>query len=476
MAKRFFSKKTLALVLVLVMCFSLASITTLAAPWDREDNNWSYAYYLGQEYLGNAAGKPVKPDPVGYGFQGVITSLTFTDDAGKTWTFHWNYEANGEWRITGQNVSKSQATAWPKVTDGKRYTGYCGNKAYEFTLSLDGKAEGWTYANDSSRHANWFFYIRFIREYIVNVYYENTTGTILYNGIRYAAQAPLVREFEFLYPNGNIIDDSEYEDGEYTDPVKLLPHDYLTDDMVAQGYEIKHATDARGNDVLTTGVTISLLGDNVLNVYCTLIPPVTEDYDIIHTYYTDDQPDGTVGGGDIQVEEGAEFDQVVDTIEKIPSYDGNDYTYSGYEIDPQNNVIVLIYDRETPEPEVTEPEVTEPEVTEPEVTEPEVTEPEVTEPEVTEPEVTEPEVTEPEVTEPEVTEPEVTEPKPTTPYVEIPDDPTPLVEIPDEDVPLADVPKTGDPMAIYLAVTALSGIGLAALGVRKKKEDSSLQG
>ena len=469
MAKKILNKKTLALVLALVMCFSLASITVLAAP--REETNWTYAYYLGQEYLGNAAGKPVKPDPVGYGFQGVITSLTFNDDAGKTWTFNWNYEANGEWRITGNNVSKSQATAWPAVTDGGRYIGYCGNKAYEFTLSLDGKAEGWTYANNSSRHANWFFYIRFIREYIVNVYYENTTGTIVYNGIRYAAQAPLVREFEFLYPNGNIIDDSEYQDGEYTDPVKLLPNDYLTDAMVAQGYEIKYATDAKGNDVLTTGVTISLLGDNILNVYCTLIPPVTQDYTILHQYYTDNQQDGTADGGNIQVEEGAEFDDVVDSIEKIPSYNGNDYTYSGYEIDPKNHVIILIYNRETPEPVVTEPEITEPEVTEPEVTEPEVTEPEVTEPEVTEPEVTEPEVTEPEVTEPEVTEPEVTEPTPTTPYVEIPDDPTPLVEIPDEDIPLADVPKTGDPMAIYLAVTALSGIGLAALGIQKKKED-----
>ena len=131
---------------------------------------------------------------------------------------------------------------------------------------------------------------------------------------------------------------------------------------------------------------------------------------------------------------------------------------------------------EVTEPEVTEPEITEPEVTEPEVTEPEVTEPEVTEPEVTEPEVTEPEVTEPEVTEPEVTEPEVTEPEVTEPEVTDPTDPVPqngddpLVEILDEDVPLANIPKTGDPMVLYGALTALSGIGLAVLGIKKKEE------
>ena len=591
MAKK--TKKTLALVLALVLCFSLANITVYAAPWgnNQTQKNWTYAYYLGQEYLGNAAGKAVKPDPVGYGFQGVITSITFEDDNGKTWTFQWNYEANGEWRITGKNVSKEDAAAFPAVTDGGRYIGYCGNKAYEFTLSLDGKADGWTYVNDSSRHANWFYYIRFIREYIVNVYYENPTGNISYNGITYAAQEPLVREFEFLYPNGNIIDDSEYEDGEYTDPVKLLPGDYLTNAMKAQGYEIKYATDAKGKDVLTSGVTISLLGDNILNVYCTLIPPATEDYTIIHEYNTEDKPDGTVHGGKVEVEEGAEFDKVVDTLDKIPTYNGKEYTYSGYEVDPENNVITLIYDREIPvydviheyntdgetdavipgdpvqtedpekeiddiekiptydgeeytyvgyeideeegtitiiydrelpqynvihvyytegredaaipsypvktddpqnavesirkipvfngntytyvdyeideenrvifinynrelpKPEVTEPEVTEPEVTEPEVTEPEVTEPEVTEPEVTEPEVTEPEVTEPEVTEPEVTEPEVTEPEVTEPEVTEPEVTEPEVTEPEVTEPEVTEPEVTEPEVTEPEVT-----------------------
>ena len=507
MAKKTYGKKILALVLVLVMCFGLVNITAIAAPWNnKEDENWTYAYYLGQEYLGNAAGKPVKPDPVGYGFQGVITSLTFTDDAGKSWTFNWSAEANGEWRITGSKVSKEKAISWPTITEGKRYIGYCGNKAYEFTLSLDGKAEGWTYANDSSRHANWFYYIRFIREYIVNVYYENETGTVTYNGITYAAQPPLVREFEFLYPNGNIIDDSEFEDGEYTDPVTLLPSHYLTAAMKAQGYEIKYATDAKGKDVLTSGVTISLLGDNILNVYCTLIPPATEDYTVIHTYYTEDVLDGKVPGTTVEVEEGADFGKVVDDIEKLPAYNGKDYTYEGYEIDPEKNTITLIYVREIPQYDVIHEYVTDgktdavipgdpiktegdPEdavdeiekiptyngeeyvYTDYEIDEENGTITIIYERETPEPEVTEPEVTEPEVTEPEVTEPEVTEPE----IVDIPDDPVPLgddplVDIPDEDVPLAEVPKTGDPMVLYSLITALSGVGLAALGFKKKEE------
>ena len=46
-----------------------------------------------------------------------------------------------------------------------------------------------------------------------------------------------------------------------------------------------------------------------------------------------------------------------------------------------------------------------------------------------------------------------------------------LVDIPDERVPLADAPKTGDAMLLYAGMTALSGVGLAGLGLKKKKED-----
>ena len=151
MAMRIFNKRTLALLLTLVMCFSSVQMAAHAAPWDNnnwgggnnwgndeDESNWSYAYYLGQEYLGNASGAAVKPDPVGYGFQGVITSITFTDDSGTPWTFTWNSTANGEWRITGNGVSKDKAAAWPDITDDKIYVGVCNGKAYTFTLGNEG--------------------------------------------------------------------------------------------------------------------------------------------------------------------------------------------------------------------------------------------------------------------------------------------------------------------------------------------------
>ena len=347
MAKKIFSKRTLALLMTLVMCFSMLQVTAYAAP-NRYNDNWSYAYYLGQEYLGNAAGAPVKPDPVGYGFQGVITSLTFQDDAGKTWTFNWSAVDNGEWRITGSGVSKEQASAFPKITQNKLYIGYCGSAAYAFTLTDDSKAAGWTYVNDSSRHANWFYYIRFIREYTVNVFYQNETGATVYKGVRYDAQAPLVRSFHFLYPNGDIIDDSEHEDGEYTDPVTLLPEEYLSAEMQAQGYEIKYATDARGRDVLSTGVTISLLGDNVLNVYCTLIPPKTETYTVVHQYYADGTLEGTHNGGSLEVPADSDFGKLVAGIQKRTTNDGKTYAYTNYSVDPAAKVITLRYDRSKP--------------------------------------------------------------------------------------------------------------------------------
>ena len=57
------------------------------------------------------------------------------------------------------------------------------------------------------------------------------------------------------------------------------------------------------------------------------------------------------------------------------------------------------------------------------------------------------------------------------PIIPTPDDPT---EIPDEDVPLANIPKTGDTSALWMALSALSGVGLAGmlfLGRNKKREE-----
>ena len=71
------------------------------------------------------------------------------------------------------------------------------------------------------------------------------------------------------------------------------------------------------------------------------------------------------------------------------------------------------------------------------------------------------------------------------PVVTIPDEQVPVapapeetveeevVEIPEEEVPMADVPKTGDISALWLALSALSGTGLAGVSVigRRKRED-----
>ena len=65
---------------------------------------------------------------------------------------------------------------------------------------------------------------------------------------------------------------------------------------------------------------------------------------------------------------------------------------------------------------------------------------------------------------------------PTTdvPGTDIPDEDTPTTEIPEEDPPMAEAPKTGDFSALWLALTGLSGSGLAAvtfLGRKKRDEE-----
>ena len=65
-------------------------------------------------------------------------------------------------------------------------------------------------------------------------------------------------------------------------------------------------------------------------------------------------------------------------------------------------------------------------------------------------------------------------PEEEVPLSELPDDGgDELEELPDEEVPLANVPATGDPVAIYAAISALSGMGLAALNLtgKKRRED-----
>ena len=51
------------------------------------------------------------------------------------------------------------------------------------------------------------------------------------------------------------------------------------------------------------------------------------------------------------------------------------------------------------------------------------------------------------------------------------DEPAEAEELADGDVPLADVPQTGDMLMSWLMAAAVSGSGLAWMGLRKKKEE-----
>ena len=46
-----------------------------------------------------------------------------------------------------------------------------------------------------------------------------------------------------------------------------------------------------------------------------------------------------------------------------------------------------------------------------------------------------------------------------------------LEDILDEDVPLADGPKTGSTLAIFGALSSISGLGLAWVGMKKKSDE-----
>jgi LPXTG-motif cell wall-anchored protein len=59
---------------------------------------------------------------------------------------------------------------------------------------------------------------------------------------------------------------------------------------------------------------------------------------------------------------------------------------------------------------------------------------------------------------------------PETPTPEAPAPVTPATEIPEPAAPLAEVPKTGDASALWLALAGISGISLAAVSLRKKRD------
>ena len=229
-----------------------------------ESGKWSYAYYLCQEYMSNDNhGGLLYDDPLSYGFQSRITSITVTDDNGISWTFNWSTESNGEWRMTGSNVSETTAKKQPVFSAGNVYTGTCGGNTYKFTLT---KVDGWS--GVTGKHVNLCYYLRFITDYTVNVYLESLSGT-LFDGKYYTADddSPRAGSFTFYYPVGSSIKDSEHEDtGLYSSPTQLLAQNYVT--SLLPGYQLYKATNSVGATV--PGITVSLFGGNVLNVYCTL--------------------------------------------------------------------------------------------------------------------------------------------------------------------------------------------------------------
>lgn len=57
-----------------------------------------------------------------------------------------------------------------------------------------------------------------------------------------------------------------------------------------------------------------------------------------------------------------------------------------------------------------------------------------------------------------------------TPTTDIPDENAPTTDIPEENPPMAEAPKTGDLSALWLALTGLSGSGLAAVTFLDRKK------
>ena len=279
--------------------------TLVADQKPSETGDWTYAYYLGQEYFENSKENGKYNDPLKYGIQDHITSITVLDDKDKEWTFKWNTTSNGEWRIEGSNVSEAEAKDIPVFTDGGRYTGTCGNDTYKFTLT---KEDAWNHiGKDGKHHVNVFYYIRFIADYTVNVYTEcdaDTLGKVGKDGKYYTCET-IPGEFTFQYPPS--IRDSEKIDPNYTAPVTLRAQDYVRDMLPA--YELNKATDSNGNDVMNTGVTVGLFKDNELNVYCTRKASYSEQvtYDV-EKKWNGNTPEGvtvTAGlyNGETQVKE-----------------------------------------------------------------------------------------------------------------------------------------------------------------------------
>ena len=62
-------------------------------------------------------------------------------------------------------------------------------------------------------------------------------------------------------------------------------------------------------------------------------------------------------------------------------------------------------------------------------------------------------------------------PEENVPTMDIPEEDVPLATLPEEEVPLVVLPVTRDASALWMALNALSGAGLAILGRKKRDEE-----
>ena len=188
-------------------------------------------------------------------------------------------------------------------------------------------------------------------------------------------------------------------------------------------------------------------------------------YTVRHEYYTNDSLTGSVTtdlAGNV-ITEGVEgtVDQEITSASAVhlTTYDGNDYTFTSVTPadklvlvqDEASNVIVLRYDRTTGGGGggTTEPDDDDDDDDD---------------------RPSNPDTDIPDEDTPTTDLPDVPG---DTPSTDIPDEDTPTTDIPEEDTPMAEVPKTGDLSALWLALTGLSGSGLAAVTVlgRKKRDE-----
>lgn len=203
--------------------------------------------------------------------------------------------------------------------------------------------------------------------------------------------------------------------------------------------------------------TITVSKDAAENVITINYIRADGHYTVVHEYYTGSSFDGSTSA-----EAGAKLGDVVRAadIAKVTTYNGNSYSYTGATpesitvSDDGSSAITLRYSRTGYVPPYTPGPGSDPDPDPDSDPDPDPLPPVVI---------------------PDVEPPLAEIPEEDVPLTDVPEDEVPLEELPDEDVPLAEIPETGDAMALYTALSILSGMGLAGLGLtsRKRKEEDA---